>query len=452
MVLQTGASGGGIAQLLPLERIQGRQVIADDDDFGTQGRTIRQKKVTAERLSKKYSGSQAYQLFLEAYQLLLWKQCHALINQRGLPGELELIVKDLWALRLQKLYEREDDNYRSDDNISQLFSSQTEWTELDDEEYRYHRRKLSDSPKVIDAVALCYLGTLLLRIPVSIGYMQRWIVRDDIPFLRLSRFVPQDMKERLPAVYHNVLDPRNVPTGDQLHRAVADLADLYSRDFGVTFPRINLPLLLFSYIKQLALPLEIYPAVSRLKELSGFEFCFSRQPGRFNRVSLPEVQLMSLVIIAAKLLYPLDDIKRYPDSLQDPAAQIIDWEAWVETQKEFDLRGKNTERLTRGCEIKVDESDVLQMTPAQLDDYMDWYSKMWIDTKKGTNPFADMFQTDRVDTDEVNPMPPPDDDDDGPEISKKLHKMLSRMKMRRVVADADVMALAEPVARPGSSL
>ncbi|KMP05187.1 hypothetical protein CIRG_04868 [Coccidioides immitis RMSCC 2394] len=196
---------------------------------------------------------------------------------------------------------------------------------------------------------------------------------------------------------------------------------------------------------------EIYPAVSRLKELSGFEFCFSRQPGRFNRVSLPEVQLMSLVIIAAKLLYPLDDIKRYPDSLQDPAAQIIDWEAWVETQKEFDLRGKNTERLTRGCEIKVDESDVLQMTPAQLDDYMDWYSKMWIDTKKGTNPFADMFQTDRVDTDEVNPMPPPDDDDDGPEISKKLHKMLSRMKMRRVVADADVMALAEPVARPGSS-
>lgn len=37
-----------------------------------------------------YYGSQAYQLFLEAYQLILWKQCHALIHQKGIPAELEV--------------------------------------------------------------------------------------------------------------------------------------------------------------------------------------------------------------------------------------------------------------------------------------------------------------------------------------------------------------------------
>ncbi|EEP81687.1 predicted protein [Uncinocarpus reesii 1704] len=337
---------------------KGRQVIADDDDFGTQGRTIRQKKVTTERLSKKYSGSEAYQLFLEVYQLIIWKQCHTLIHQKGLPAELELIVKDLWTLRLQKLFERKDDNYQSDDTASQLFSSQTERTELEDEEYTYHRRKLKDSPKC------------------------RWIARDEVPFLRLSRLVPQDMKERLPAVYHNVLDPKNAPTGDQFHRAIANSADLYFREFGVTFPSINSPLLLFSYIKQLALP-QIYPAVNRLNEMAGFKFSFPEKFGRFNRTCLPEVQLMSLVIMATKLFYPFDDLKRYPHSLKDPAAQVMDWDAWTEAQKEFDLRGKSGVRIGKGHEIEVNETDVFQMTPVQLDDYMDWYSKMWIDTKKG---------------------------------------------------------------------
>ena len=82
------------------------------------------------------------------------------------------------------------------------------------------------------------------------------------------------MTARLPAIYHVALDtkvcavcalrpkgdvhsidiPQAIPAGDQFHRAVADLAVLYNREFGVTFPPINSPLLLFSYIKQLALP------------------------------------------------------------------------------------------------------------------------------------------------------------------------------------------------------
>ena len=53
-------------------------------------------------------------------------------------------------------------------------------------------------------------------------------------------------------VYTNI--SQAIPTGDQFHRAVAELAMLYHRDFGVTFPPINSPLMLFSYIKQLALP------------------------------------------------------------------------------------------------------------------------------------------------------------------------------------------------------
>lgn len=85
-------------------------------------------------------------------------------------------MKDLWTLRLHKLYERSDENYLSDDTTTQIFSSQTEQsTAVDEEEQRYHKKKLSDSPKAVDSLALCYLGTLLLRIPVSVGYIQRCV-------------------------------------------------------------------------------------------------------------------------------------------------------------------------------------------------------------------------------------------------------------------------------------
>lgn len=62
-----------------------------------------------------------------------------------------------------------------------------------------------------------------------------------------------------------------------------------------------------------------------------------------------------------------------------------------------------------------------------------------------------MFPTARVDTDDVIPLPPPGDDDDSPAITEKLHKVLSKLRMRRVITDADASALSKAIARPGSA-
>lgn len=93
---------------------------------------------------------------------------------------------------------------------------------------------------------------------------------------------------------------------------------------------------------------------------------------------------MSLLVAATKLFYPFDDKKRYPNSLNDPAAQIMDWEAWAALQHEYYSRGKRSARLEKGFEVEVNEEDVLQMTPVQMDDYIDWYGKIWIGSGKGT--------------------------------------------------------------------
>ncbi|PGH03775.1 ubiquitin-60S ribosomal protein L40 [Polytolypa hystricis UAMH7299] len=433
---------------------EGRQVVVDDENFGALGKTIRQKKVASERVSKTYHGSQAYQLFLEAYQLVLWKQCHVLIHEKKFTPELELAVKDLWSLRVQKLYEKRDDPYISDDNTTQIFSSQTELsTAADEEENRYHKKKITDSPKLIDTLALCYLGTLLLKVPVSVGYIQSWILKDEVPFIRAIRFIPQEMKNRLPAVYHNVFETQTFPTGEQLQIAIAELVILYSREFGVSFPSINSPLILFAYIKQLSLPLETFPAVNQLAKYAGFTYEFRHSiTGRFHKVYLPEVQLISLLVVVVKLFYPLDDIERYPSSSREPAGQIMDWRAWVEAQKAFDERGKEGGRLGKGHEMGVTDADALNMTHSQLDEYMDWYEAMWTG-RKVTNPFADMFPTSRTPVNiETAPSVGDVGDDDDEAVSRKLQTVLSSLNVAgRVIRKDEAARLEQPVPRPGSS-
>lgn len=38
-----------------------------------------------------YSGRRGYRLFIQAYQLILWKQCYVLVHEKGFPVDLEVI-------------------------------------------------------------------------------------------------------------------------------------------------------------------------------------------------------------------------------------------------------------------------------------------------------------------------------------------------------------------------
>lgn len=91
----------------------------------------------------------------------------------GLPAELEVVVKDLWSLRLRLLQHRLQT--ASDENT--VFSSQinsetgTEGPEHKDLENR--RSRIKTVPSLIDSLGLCYLGMMMLRLPISLGDMHR---------------------------------------------------------------------------------------------------------------------------------------------------------------------------------------------------------------------------------------------------------------------------------------
>lgn len=139
-----------------------------------------------------HHGRTSTELHLHCYQLILWKQCYTLIHTIGLPPELESVIKDLWALRLQLLKGRLSD---PDQDGELLFTSQPEAKksrevvkrklgstndEAEDEKEKDNPRgenvkvRGTDMPTLIESLGTCYLAFILLRLPISLGDLQRY--------------------------------------------------------------------------------------------------------------------------------------------------------------------------------------------------------------------------------------------------------------------------------------
>ncbi|KAL3461459.1 hypothetical protein BJX64DRAFT_260613 [Aspergillus heterothallicus] len=423
----------------------GRQVEEDPEDFGTQGKTNRIKKPVVEKSQKKYRGRQAYRLYLHIYQLILWKQCHALANDRGFPPQLENVVRDLWALRL-KTYASKIADAADEDSQPEFFSSQPASAREDTETETFKAgSKLIQWPRLIDTLGLCYIASLLMRLPVSVSDFHQLATRNDIPYYRALNHIPHDMKDKLPQEYMALLDTTRLLKPEDLHAAVFDLILYYRRRFEMCFPPLNTPALLYRLIRRLALPVEIYPVTKRLQKLLGFTFEYSSKVARRRKpLDKPELQLITLVVIATKLLFPFDDIQRHPSSAQEPTVQAIDWEAWTEVQTRFGRRDALAGRIGKGKEILVNDEDVLTMNPDQLDEYMDWYETSWLDTSKEPGPLASLFPLGSAVKESVRGTATAEENEE--DAIDSMLKMTPRfLKSRAVVDKSDV-----DIPRPGS--
>lgn len=124
-----------------------------------------------------YRGQRAYKLFLQAYQHIIWKQCYALIHKKDLPSELWTVVRDLWTLRLAQQADKLETPPAPDQERQASFTKAETSEESENEApdaSQVSAKKASDSPVLVETIALCYLGILLMRLPVSIGDMYRY--------------------------------------------------------------------------------------------------------------------------------------------------------------------------------------------------------------------------------------------------------------------------------------
>lgn len=143
----------------------------------------------------------------------------------------------------------------------------------------------------------------------------------------------------------------------------------------------------------------MYETIKTLQRIVGFRFKYpTKDENSREREALdfPEVQLVVLLVISTKLLFPFDDIKRYPTTSGESSTQVMDWSAWVQAQRRFENHPQADGRLSKEMAIQLTDKDVFHMDPQKLDQYMDWYETSWLGNHRGLNPVADMFPTGRT--------------------------------------------------------
>ncbi|OTB13211.1 hypothetical protein K445DRAFT_320386 [Daldinia sp. EC12] len=369
----------------------------DEDAFGTQGKVSRKKKEPRKKVAVKLSGDEGRELYLEVLQLILLRQVWWLVREKGFPEDFEEIVRALWALRVRNLPLREsgegtrkrkgDISEESDGYASSaaLFSSQSEGTgaessalDLSDATtatWAPDARRRWKLPKLMDSLALCYLGCLVRRLPATTADFCGWAQRGELDFLAAFNNIPRNVRDRLPAEYHRALQVRDhIPAG-RLQAAVQELVISFKVNFDTIFPPLNYPPILVKLITELTLPVEVYLVVKCMAEVLKADYSYPVGGKRIRTMDNPEVRLIALVVVSTKLLYPLDGIGRPPRSRYDPRSISIDWRKWQESMQD-NTTGKSS--LRGGEEYKVTPEEALTMDKEKLDDFMDWFEKMWI--------------------------------------------------------------------------
>lgn len=128
--------------------------------------------------------------------------------------------------------------------------------------------------------------------------------------------------------------------------------------------------------------MEVYTVVRKLNQMLKFTYDFSlSSKATLRNLGFPELQLMAQLVVATKLIFPFENTTKFPSSPSEPAAQSLDWKRWSQIRADF--AKKMTEgKIAKGRHILLEEDDVFDLTPEQLDDYMDWYETRWLDTSK----------------------------------------------------------------------
>ncbi|KAI0198946.1 hypothetical protein F4808DRAFT_472072 [Astrocystis sublimbata] len=375
---------------------------ADEDAFGTQGKVSRRKKEAREKPPVKLAGDEGRELYLEVLQLVLIRQTTWLVANQGLPEDLKELVRALWSLRVRNLPLRErgrgrkgrggsesEGESQSQRSQSQgLFSSQSDTgedssgAELSDvttaaSSWAPDARRRWKLPKLVDTLALCYLGCLVRRLPVSTGDFCHWAQRGDIEYLTAFNDIPRNVTDRLPAEYHLALRVEDHLRVGKLHAAVQHLVTSFRVNFDMTMPPLNHVPIMIRLITDLVLPIETYTTAKCIIELLSLEFSYPTSGRKIRTIENPEILLASLVVVSAKLLYSLDDVERPPISEHDPRATRVDWEEWQKVIKGKKNSASELKHLVRGEEYKVTADEVLGMEKLKLDDYMDWFEKTW---------------------------------------------------------------------------
>ncbi|KAH6997527.1 ubiquitin family-domain-containing protein [Ilyonectria sp. MPI-CAGE-AT-0026] len=372
--------------------------IGDEEDAGKLGAVAKREKEVKERELRHLTGQAGKNLYLECLQLILRNQVLWLVSSRGHKDELETVVRDLWDLRTRGSSNLVAEDAPQEDSL-EMFSSQPATEELvkgvDNSKTRaqsWDPSRGSDwpIPRMIETLALCYLGCLMLRIPTGVGELCTWVNGGHMPCKRAYYDLPQEMQDRLPSAYTRALKVplRATLQGVDIHYTVMNLALSYHQNYGMIFPAISDTPTLVAYSRQLALPVEALITARSIISVMKLGFQLPIHKSRLFILDYPEIMLVSVAVVATKLSSPLGGSSPLLQGTGFEAGLRFNWDKWREAMAELDdpLASQGEPSFD-----KVTADQVIAMTSEQLEKYFADISSL-ID-KKNDNAISRFFPT-----------------------------------------------------------
>ncbi|RBA13933.1 hypothetical protein FPRO05_02725 [Fusarium proliferatum] len=349
--------------------------IGDDVDAGQLGKKTKKDKEVKEKELRHLTGQAGKNLFLECLQLVLRQQLLWLVQSKGHREELETVVRDLWDLRIRGsgAFLAEEETQQTGDGLA-IFSSQPTDTEKDDVPKKQSARARSWNPednpgwpvpRMIETLALCYLGCLLLRIPTTIGELCAWANSRRMPYKRSYYDLPEEMQDRLPSAYTRALKLplRSSLRGIDMHNAVLDLALSYHHNYGMIFPAINDTPTIVHFVRQLTLPGEC----SQDADPSCID-CSSGNAHHSKKHTIgDEILLMSAIVVAAKLCFPLGQHAPFLRAAGTEQSIRFDWRTWFKGAQELIEASQTPGKEPIFNQVTADQ--VTSMATEELDQY-----------------------------------------------------------------------------------
>lgn len=267
-----------------------------------------------------YHGEEAARIVRRLVQDLLKAQVAWLVRSKHAPPELNQTVKALWSLVL-------------DDSITQ-----------------YKTVSYALAPSVI------LLGCTKMRLPIFALDVTRWISRYEMPYLDSSKWLDKSILAKIAPG----MRPKDM-TGNfqRIHRRTMELASMLNSKYGVSFPSPPWQALVYKVVRNLMLPPYVYLATFRLQKLVE-----PRVPKLGQSSESPEVYYITLVFVAARLLYGFDGMP-HSYSVDEVAIDCLQQEVWANLMRKVWLEEEQLDREDERLAIFWNES--------KIDHFIDWY-------------------------------------------------------------------------------
>lgn len=224
-----------------------------------------------------------------------------------------------------------------------------------------------------EILALCNIGTLLLRMPLTVADFYRWTRDGKLLFYRASHEIPFEMRERLPPSYKHLLEPQELLRAELYQQNVLDMFTRFHTEVGMEPPRVNVPLICYRWMKELVLPVAVFAGTQRLGKALEVDIKFDIMRTNTRVVfRYPEAQLMALLVVATKLLFPMEVKHFRTPTSNDLSAVFFHWDEWDKFHRNRDARAQQITPLAFGKAFEYTEADCLAAGDGELDAYLDW--------------------------------------------------------------------------------